>query len=241
MSGPAGPASWRLAPLAGLLVGGVGGLVYWLASEVWPTSLAVVLSMLATILMTRAACEIGFAETFADGISPAAGISSAAAAPSAAGGDARRLIAAMLGLLLLLWIKYDALLALSAANLPFTLPPNVALGLIMLAGHGAGRALMVSAVGLRGAPAPREDARRDAPARVSGRGLAFALLIGFAPATLLGVPGLIGLVAAIVSRMALGAWFKRRSGGPRAGGLCATQQLAEVFFYMGALATWMYI
>ena len=57
----------RYLPLIGLLVGGVGALVFWLASQIWAQPVAVVLSMVATIALTGAFHEDGLADT-ADGL-----------------------------------------------------------------------------------------------------------------------------------------------------------------------------
>jgi adenosylcobinamide-GDP ribazoletransferase len=186
-------------PLVGALIGAVGGLVYWGASLIWPSSIAVVLAMFATTLLcahTRAAALGAPAFVFA------------------------------------VLIKYDALTALSAANLPFALPANVALGLIMIAGHAASRALVVSVIALPAEPAAKP---------VSNGALAAALALGFAPAALIGIPGLIGLAAAILARIALTACTRRYAQVSAAAELDVTLQLTEVCFYLGALATWAYI
>ena len=52
----------RYFPLVGFVVGGIGGLVLWLASWVFPVQVAVLLSMVATILTTGAFHEDGFAD-----------------------------------------------------------------------------------------------------------------------------------------------------------------------------------
>ena len=185
---PAAPA--KLAPLVGILVGAVGAAAYWLSAQVWPTSVAVVLSMLATVLVTGGLHE-------------------------------RALARDVLGTLFLLFIKYNALMALSAANLAFPLPEYVALGVIMIAGHAASRALA-------------------ATARMSSGDLVFALALGFAPAAIMGVPGLMGLAAAILVRMAFAAYLKRFAAA--AGDTVdAVQQLTEVSFYLGALAAWKFV
>ena len=57
----------RYLPAIGLLVGGLGGLVFWLAQYVWPQSVAVVLAMVATIALTGAFHEDGLGDT-ADGL-----------------------------------------------------------------------------------------------------------------------------------------------------------------------------
>jgi adenosylcobinamide-GDP ribazoletransferase len=181
----------RFMPLLGALIGALGGAVYWLGAQIWPTSIAVVLSMLATALLP---------------------------APSA-----RTTAGADLGFVFAVLVKYNALMALSAANLPFALPANLALPLIMIAGHAASRALVVSSK------------------PVSHGDLGIALAIGFAPAMLLGLPGLIGLVAAIAARFAFIAYASRNRAPVSPAVLDMTQQLTEVCFYLGALATWAYV
>jgi hypothetical protein len=185
-------AAPRIMPLLGVLIGAVGGGVYWLGAQIWPTSIAVVLSMLATALLS--------ARTGARAPGPG-----------------------LLGFVFAVLVKYNALMGLSAANLPFAVPANLALGVIMIAGHAASRALVVSVK-----PGSYGD-------------LGLALAAGFAPAALIGIPGLSGLVAAIIGRIVFIAFVRRKRPSVTAAELDMTQQLTEVCFYLGALATWAYI
>jgi cobalamin synthase len=189
----------RFTPLLGVLIGAAGGGVYWLGAQIWPTSIAVVLAMLATALL-----------------------SASSGAGSVAVGRTPR--SELLVIVFALLIKYNALMALSAANLPYRVPANVALGLIMIAGQASSRALAVSA---------------SKP--VSYADLGIALAVGFAPAALIGIPALIGLAAAIAARIAFIAYIRRSRPSVTAAELDLTQQLTEVCFYLGALATWSYI
>jgi adenosylcobinamide-GDP ribazoletransferase len=191
------------APLIGALIGSLGGAAYWLAVQIWPSSVAVILSMSATALLTT---QIRHAL------------------------PATRLDISIHVLCLL--IKYNALMALSAAKLPFAVAPNVPLALIMICGYAASFALLLAVMAARpGTSAPK----------VSGGSLGLALLIGFAPAALLGIPGLIGLAVAIIAAMGIIAFlkFKRAEGSRDA--LDMTQLLTEACFYLGALATWRYV
>ena len=192
----------RFMPLWGVAIGAVGGLVFWLGAQVWPTSVAVVLSMLATAQLS---------------------------ADSEAG--TRVANVSVVGFILALLLKYNALMALSAANLPFVLPANLALGLIMIAGQAASRALVVSVLASPGPSGSKPPSHAD---------LGIALVTGFAPAALIGLPGLIGLAVAIVARIAFIAYIKRRRPSIAAAELDMTQQLTEVCFYLGALAAWAY-
>ena len=42
----------QFAPLLGILIGALGGAIYWLAVQIWPSSVAVILSMARTALLT---------------------------------------------------------------------------------------------------------------------------------------------------------------------------------------------
>jgi hypothetical protein len=193
---PSIPALRALLPLAEtLLIAIAGGVVF--TSIGFPAGL-VSGSMLATAL-------------FSTGLRPQPGT-------AARGADI-----GMVGLVFAVLVKYNALMALSAANLPFALPANLALGLIMIAGHACSRALVVAS-----RPASHAD-------------LGVALAIGFAPAALIGIPGLIGLVAAIAARMVFIAYVRRNRPGVTDADIGMTQQLAELCFYLGALASWAFI
>src|SRR5271170_1690570 len=197
----------RFAPLLGAVIGAVGGGAYWLGAQIWPTSVAVVLSMLVTALLsagTRTAADVGVRTADPETV----------------------------GLVFAVLVKYNALMALSAANLPYPLPANLALGLIMIAGHASSRALVISVLASRAHPESKPASQGD---------LGIALAIGFAPAALLGIPGLIGLVAAIVARIVFIAYIRRTGPSVAAAGLDMTQHLTEVCFYLGALATWAYV
>jgi adenosylcobinamide-GDP ribazoletransferase len=189
----------KLAPLVGAIIGAVGGLAYWIGTQFWPASVAVILSMAAVVL-----------------IQPASAIS-------------RSRLTAWIFFLL---IRYNALMALSAASLPFALPPNFALGVILICAQAASRALVVSVMASRSA---------QGTSRVTPTDLAFALGLGLAPAALLGLPGLMGLLAAILVRLALGIYLRRQSKAAASEELDMIQQVTEISFYLGALATWNYL
>ena len=206
-------AAPRFTPLLGVLIGAVGGALYWLGTQIWPTSIAVILSMLATTLLSTV---LG------------------AGAGTAAGTNLRSWAAdtGSVGVVFAILVKYNALIALSAATLPFALPADMALGLIMIAGHASSRALTVSVPASAAHPASK-------PASLADIGIALA--IGFAPATLIGVPGLVGLVGAILARIAFIAYVRRRRPPVTGADLDAIRQLTEVCFYLSVLAARAYI
>jgi cobalamin synthase len=186
-------AAPRFAPVLGAAVGAVAGALYWLGAQVWPTSVAVVVSMAAT--------ELLFARrSGAQGAGPG-----------------------WVVFVFVVLVKYNALMALSSASLPFPLPANLALGLIMIAGHACSRALDIFALD---------------PPSYSDLGVAWAL--GFAPAMLIGIPGLIGLAAAIAARIVAIAFARRNRDSIPTHDMNTAPQ-TEACFYLGTLAAWSYV
>jgi adenosylcobinamide-GDP ribazoletransferase len=195
-------ATGPLAPLVGILIGALGGALYWLASLLWPSSVAVILAMAATAMVTTAF---------------------------------RPLTATRFDLLarvLFLFIKFNVLMALSAAKLPFAAPANFPLALIMICGYAASYALLVFVVATR--------AKAAAP-RVGHAALILALGLGFAPAALLGIPGLIGLAAAVILGLAVMAFVRYKPVGESGDVLELTQLTTEASFYLGVLASWRFV
>jgi adenosylcobinamide-GDP ribazoletransferase len=215
-------AAARYFPVAGALVGALGGGVYWLGTQLWPTSIAVVLAMLATTPMSgwmrdntgtdqaaREPAHHGGGRALGDG-------------GRAPGGGGRAF--GMVGFVFALLLKYNGLMALSAAGLPFAAPANAALGLIMICGHAASYALVLSLI-----------------ASITNGDLSLALGLGFVPAALLGIPGLVALVAAILARVGYSAYLRHNHRAIAAAEIYAARQLTEVSFYLGALASWTYV
>ena len=199
-------------PLFGALIGALGGAAYWLAVQIWPSSVAVILSMAATALVT----------VRMRGALPATRLD---------------VTASMLSLL----IKYNALMALSAAKLPFAVAPNIPLALIMICGYAASFAMLVSVAAARPAKSVPAGGTISSGGALSGGALVLALLIGFAPAALLGIPGLFGLAAAIVAGLCIIAFLRFKRSGATDDTLNMTQLASEACFYLGALASWKYV
>ena len=188
------PEAAKFAPLIGALIGALGGALYWLGAQIWPANVAVILSMASTALLTTE-----FRNT-----SPASRID-------------------LLSRVFCLLIKYNALMSLSAAKLPFAVPSNIALGFIMISGLAASFALAVAVT------------------KIPNSSLSLALLIGFAPAALLGIPGLIGLAGAVIVGLGCVALLKLKRAAGSSNALDTIQLLTEACFYLGALAAWSYV
>ena len=65
-----------------------------------------------------------------------------------------------------------------------------------------------------------------------------AVIVGVAPLFWCGVHAVAGFISALVVLYVLARWFVRRLGGFTGDTLGAAQQLTEIVFYLGVLASW---
>jgi adenosylcobinamide-GDP ribazoletransferase len=225
--------SLRYFPLVGGLVGLANVGVWWLSSQWFPPPVAVGLMLVASLLITGAFHEDGFADT-CDGLG---------------GGETReRMLAIMkdsrigaygaVGLFVLLGLKWTALVAL----------PTAAFAVIVVAGHVVSRwcaiglvwALPYARAGENGKSRPFDGGLSAAQWLLSGLIGVTAISIpsiGFAAVnTTLASAALVGFVAAAGCAFATAAYFKERIGGYTGDCLGAVQQLSELTFVLGALA-----
>lgn len=221
----------RYLPCIGWIVGAVGALTVWLGGLVWTPPLAILTSMTITILLTGAFHEDGFIDV-CDGFG---------------GGwtkddilrimkDSRVGAFGILGIGLLLAVKFFSLLALPVSLLPF----------VLITGHSLSR--FASASLLHTHIYVREDAssKSKAAAQPLGvTGLMFAGFFGIVP--LLILAGIIhsshlqgqgfrillwslGIVWFL--RWRLGRYFQHKIGGYTGDCLGAVQQVTEAGFYL---------
>lgn len=216
-------ASARYFPAVGLLVGAIGALVYLGALLFWPKSVALLLSMAATLYATGAFHEDGLSDT-ADGLG--------------GGWEKSRILEIMkdsrvgsygvVALCLALLSKFTLLGELDSVLLPWGL----------LAGHVVSRACATLLL------ATMDYARADLPSKakplVTRLSTAAWLLVG---GTVVGVlallplaRGIVGLLFALLVTLWLARLFRRWLGGYTGDCLGATQQLSEIAFYLGLLA-----
>ncbi len=225
----------RYLPVVGLVVGLIAAATLWLAAHVLPIGVAVGLSLAAGILVTGAFHEDGLSD-FADGLGGATKERALAIMK-----DSRVGVYGVLALVLVLLLKYQALLTLSGIR-----SPGYA-ALALVAGHVLGRILAVSTMATLPyarddasskvrpltQPATREFALRAAAVAMPVAILALGLLIA-AGARLNGLVA--ALAIALMVRVYLGWQFERRLGGYTGDCLGAMQQFSELGFYLGLLA-----
>jgi adenosylcobinamide-GDP ribazoletransferase len=218
----------RYFPLTGWVVGAVAAGMYLLGVLILPASLAVLLSMAATIRLTGAFHEDGWADTC-----DALGGGMDKAQTLRIMKDSRIGSYGSIGLVLMLMAKAMVLLELSAFG-----PLIVVLALLVA--HPLSR--LVSTSLIHALEYVREDAEsksKPLARRLTRRELAIAGIGGLLPLLLL--PPLVAgaaLLAAILATLWAARYFLRRLGGYTGDCLGATQQGAELMIYLGLLMIW---
>jgi adenosylcobinamide-GDP ribazoletransferase len=225
-------ASARYFPLVGILIGGIGAAVFLAAATFLPPGPAVVLSMMASVLMTGAFHEDGFADS-CDGFG---------------GGYTRERVLDIMqdsrvgafgaiGIALMLLLKFSTLEALAASV------DAALVAWVMVLGHALSRtasvALMLTLDYVRVDTGPKAKPLAEG---ISGAAFAVACAITLAPFAALahvfenGAWMLAGLLPVALATWGAGAYFSKRIGGFTGDCLGAAQQVAEVVFYLFAAA-----
>ena len=223
--------SRRYFPVIGLIVGSLGALVMVFISPLFPIELVILISMAATIWLTGAFHEDGFADS-CDGFGGGWTKEQVLTIMK----DSRVGTYAVVGLVLLLAIKYTALLSHFENGL-FTLC------LILVAAHVLSR-VYSSLVVDRYEYVQDIDASKSKPMTERRLSIAdHALGIALCTFTLLVIGVIVsfaaacsGFVLAAICAFAMAEYSKKRIGGYTGDVLGAIQQISEVGFYLGILA-----
>lgn len=217
----------RYHPLVGALIGAFAGAVFWLAHLVFPMTLAVVLSTAATVLITGALHEDGFADA-CDGLGGGATRERALAIMR----DSRLGTYGVAGLGFVLAAKVLALAALPAEVVVW----------LLIAAHAASRASAVVALAT-GAYAREEGIATSFDAAVGSGTLggagALGVLLAIAPLLAASLPvaaALAGVAGLAVGHLVMRGAYQRKLGGWTGDCLGGVQQLSELGFYLGVLA-----
>lgn len=226
--------SARFFPLIGVLVGLFAALVLWLAAQRWPVAVALLISMAASIWMTGAFHEDGLSD-YADGMG---------------GGYTREKILdimkdsrvgayGVIALILVLGVKYQALLALLARH------SIMQVSMALVAAHTLSR--MLAVIVMRWMRYVREDelARAKPVAQnISWASLSWALSTGLLVLCALywiafDIFNIISaLMLSIGVLIVLVLQMRKHLGGYTGDCLGAVQQLTEAGFYLGLLLIW---
>lgn len=218
-------ATPRWHPGAGIVIGTIVGLVFWVAAAIWPPFVAAIVSTAAGLMLTGAFHEDGFADA-CDGLGGGATRERALEIMR----DSRLGTYGTAGLVMVLAGKIAALGSLPVAAVP----------LALVAGHAASRA---SSVVVLATSAYVRDHGTGKPVSegIPPEDLLFALVtgvlavlpLGFVMSVMAILCGALGLAA---GHLVMRRQFERRLGGYTGDCLGAVQQLGEVGFYLGLLA-----
>lgn len=222
----------RYLPLVGICVGALSAAVLYLGAQLLPLAMAVVLGIAAGILVTGAFHEDGLSD-FADGMGGGHSKEKILAIMK----DSRAGAYGVIALVLVLLLKYQALLALCGRH------SALFIAAVLIAAHSVSR-LMAASIMLTQRYIREDDSARARPAaQLSPASFAIALLTSIAALGLLYAAGatsaaiLAAAVAAWLMRTYLAWRMQKRLGGYTGDCLGAVQQLSELAFYMGLLAT----
>jgi len=221
------PASAVYFPVVGLAVGLIGGGVFLAASWLWPLSIAVVLSMCATVLVTGAFHEDALADAF-DGFGGGWSREQVLAIMK----DSRVGSYALVGVTLTLITKFAALTTLASSDAP------VGVARALVVAHVLGR--WSSLLLIRRYPYVRPGADDERPSAgrpfvagvTTGRVLVATVIALVLLNVTAGWHALPPLIAAIVVTAAAGWYFDRRIGGITGDALGAANQIVEVCVYL---------
>jgi adenosylcobinamide-GDP ribazoletransferase len=222
--------STRFFPLVGIVVGAFGALIYMAAAQVLPGNVAVVLSMCATIWITGAFHEDGWAD-FCD----AFGTSSDREKTLLIMTDSRIGAYGAIGLIMMLGLKLHVLLALDETWMVSTL----------ICAHAISRGWAV--VIMRALPyaKPMDDSKSKPIAQaLRGDDALMAWMFALLPAVMLAwwIDSVLSIACGFILSALGTVWMARimarRLQGYTGDGLGATQQLTEVLFLIGVLAWW---
>ena len=219
--------STKYFSLVGIIVGGFGAIVYWGISIILPQTIAILFSMIATIWLTGAFHEDGFADV-CDGFG---------------GGwtkdkiltimkDSRLGTYGTIGLVGMLVIKFTGLLYLPSQLI-----------ITLIAGHSISR--FIASILLYLYPYVRDDITSKAKPMGYAQKISIVIWNGF-----IGVIPLffyssywvfLTIIPPFISMLLLGRFFKKWIGGQTGDCAGATQQVAEVVFYLSLLVLWKFI
>lgn len=222
----------RYLPAVGIVVGVLAAAVLALAASVLPVSLAIALSMAASVLATGAFHEDGLSD-FADGMGGGHTREKVLAIMKDSHAGAYGVIAVVLTLL----IKYESLLALADKR------GLIVVAAAMVAGHAVSRlaavSIMLSLQYVRTDASARAKPAAQGLGRVSIAIASASALVALCIVLAAGAAAnatLAGIGCVLLVRVYLAWRLQVRLGGYTGDCLGAVQQVTEIAFYVGLVA-----
>ena len=208
-------------PIAGLIIGGIAALVFYLSNLLLPFNLAVILSMAATALLTGALHEDGFMDV-CDGFG--------------GGWTKERILEIMkdsligafgvTGIIFLILTKFYCQFSISAKQLPW----------ILIAAHASTRMVAATLVNTHQYARVENSKAKDYSQKLSIGNFLFLLISGIMPIALLGnIKFFLILIPVYLCKFLLGRYFNKWIDGYTGDCIGATQQVCEIVFYLSYL------
>ena len=227
------PEYLRQAPryftVVGWIVGGISALSYWVCAKWLSTDVGIAASMIATLLVTGAFHEDGFADV-CDGFG---------------GGwtkekillimkDSRIGAFGAIGLIAILGTKFLLLKELA--------PAPVFIG-VLIATHSLSRLMpvLVMQTAVYAGDADTGKSGSMTGRRTGAGGLVMAVVAGLAPFVLLPIRFVLAATPALIVTWFMRRWFRRWIGGYTGDCLGAIQQVSEITIYLGFVVICRYL
>ena len=222
----------RYFPLVGLVVGAITGAVFFATQWVLPLPISLLLSMAASLWVTGAFHEDGWADVcdgFGGGYTKAQVLRIMKDSVLGAYG--------VIGIVLMLLLKFMLLWELAK------LVPAAWMVLVLVAAYGMSRLAAVAMMATMEYARDNEDSKAKPVAKKQSYGqLAIAAIWGVTPILFFNKPLLlIILIPILLIKSWLGSYFKKKIDGYTGDCLGATQQVSEIVFYISFFIIWKYI
>jgi len=223
----------RYYGLVGLFVGGIAALTFQLSDSLWPPAIAVVLSMIATVLLTGGFHEDGLADTW-DGLGGGWTLEQKLTIMK----DSRLGTYGALALFLSLFLKFQLLIALAQLEhmTLFNLDINVVV-ISLLCGHCLSRVLAVSLIYNQRYVRDIDSSKVKPMTEQQGpTEIIILLLSGFIPLMVLPLILAIILIGVLLlTRKLIVVWYNKQLGGYTGDLLGQAQQISELVIYLTLL------
>jgi adenosylcobinamide-GDP ribazoletransferase len=230
----------RYFPLIGWIVASIAFLVFIVTDIAINTEIAVLLSMIASVLTTGAFHEDGFADV-CDGFG--------------GGWTKEKILLIMkdsaigaygaIGLVLLLVLKYQALVSIASNRAIPSVHHNLVIALVFISAHAVSRLAAISIVFTH--QYSRDDASSKSKPIAKAhtwREVVGAMFFGLLPLVALSFyhwQFLFVLLPVCIARYFLTRYFQKWIDGYTGDCLGATQQVCEIIFYLSVLILWKFI
>jgi adenosylcobinamide-GDP ribazoletransferase len=222
-------ASRQYLPIIGWIVGLFSAVAFICASLVFPENISVLISMAASILLTGAFHEDGFADV-CDGFGGGYGRDQILSIMK----DSRIGAYGAIGLIIILGLKYSFLVEIAYHG-------DVVFATSLISSHSLSR--LASLIPLKTLQYVRDEKQSKSGAMTSatlrGSEMLVGAATGLAPVVLYLNPRVIVVVAMVCATEAcMGLYFKKSIGGYTGDCLGAIQQVCELVTYAGLLLLW---